>query len=102
MRHRPPSRCPSLSFIKEGRIVPVEVTVGLLSKAIFSSPSWNFLVDGFPRNMDNFNGWFDAIGDECDVSAAVRSLALACLTPQPHRFLSRSTSRAPKVSWSSG
>jgi hypothetical protein len=63
---------PPLSFIKDGKIVPVEVTVSLLSKAIFSSPSWNFLVDGFPRNMDNFNGWFDAIGDECDVSACPR------------------------------
>jgi hypothetical protein len=59
------------SFIKDGMIVPVEVTVSLLSKAIFSSPSWNFLVDGFPRNMDNFNGWFDAIGDECDVRATM-------------------------------
>lgn len=59
------------TFIKDGKIVPVEVTVSLLSKAIFSSPSWNFLVDGFPRNMDNFNGWFDAIGDECDVPFAL-------------------------------
>ena len=64
------------SFIKDGKIVPVEVTVSLLSKAIFSSPSWNFLVDGFPRNMDNFNGWFDAIGDECDVRLSSSSAAL--------------------------
>ncbi len=83
--------------------MPVEVTVGLLSKAIFSSPSWNFLVDGFPRNMDNFNGWFDAIGDECDVSACARfPPALARLTPPARRFRSRSISRAPKASWSSG
>jgi hypothetical protein len=63
------------SYIKEGKIVPVEVTVGLLSKAIFNSPNWHFLVDGFPRNMDNFNGWFDAIGDECDVRAPSPSSA---------------------------
>jgi hypothetical protein len=69
------------SFIKDGKIVPVEVTVSLLSKAIFSSASWNFLVDGFPRNMDNFNGWFDAIGDECDVRAT-RCSAWPT-TPQP-------------------
>ncbi len=70
------------SFIKDGMIVPVEVTVSLLSKAIFSSPSWNFLVDGFPRNMDNFNGWFDAIGDECDVRAAIRQRPELCPHPR--------------------
>ena len=64
--------------------MPVEVTVSLLSKAIFSSPSWNFLVDGFPRNMDNFNGWFDAIGDECDVRLSSSSAALHRGTAVPN------------------
>jgi hypothetical protein len=85
------------SYIKDGKIVPVEVTVSLLSKAIFSSPSWNFLVDGFPRNMDNFNGWFDAIGDECDVRAVAVSRAAARLSPPPRRCRLRCTSRALKA-----
>jgi hypothetical protein len=92
----------SSSFIKDGKIVPVEVTVSLLSKAIFSSPSWNFLVDGFPRNMDNFNGWFDAIGDECDVRLSSSSAVLHRPTPFPCRSPSRCISRALKASWSSG
>jgi hypothetical protein len=70
----------SCSFIKDGKIVPVQVTVSLLTKAIFSSPSWNFLIDGFPRNMDNFNGWFDAVGDECDVRGSALSRLLRVVT----------------------
>lgn len=42
------------NFIREGKIVPVEVTINLLRKAIFSNQeSLNFLIDGFPRNVDN-------------------------------------------------
>lgn len=82
------------NFIKEGRIVPVEVTVGLLSKAIFSSPSWNFLVDGFPRNMDNFNGWFDAIGDECDVPFALYFTCPQSVMEQRLKHRSQTSGRA--------
>ena len=98
----PPTQPPCLtlsapSFIKDGKIVPVEVTVSLLSKAIFSSPSWNFLVDGFPRNMDNFNGWFDAIGDECDVRAIAFSRSVARISPLPCRFRLRCILHALKA-----
>ena len=43
--------------IREGRIVPVEVTVGLLKAAMLASGKGKFLVDGFPRNFDNVSGW---------------------------------------------
>ncbi|RKO99543.1 hypothetical protein CXG81DRAFT_7699, partial [Caulochytrium protostelioides] len=39
-------------YIKEGLIVPVEVTFALLRRAIAESPSQRFLIDGFPRKMD--------------------------------------------------
>jgi len=44
-------------IISEGKIVPVEITIGLLKRAMESSTSQRFLIDGFPRNWDNLNGW---------------------------------------------
>ncbi|KAH7427454.1 hypothetical protein KP509_10G044700 [Ceratopteris richardii] len=41
------------SMIKEGKIVPSEVTVKLLQKAMLSSDNDKFLIDGFPRNEEN-------------------------------------------------
>lgn len=40
-------------MIKEGKIVPAEVTVGLLQKAMKESGNDKFLIDGFPRNDEN-------------------------------------------------
>ena len=47
------------NYITEGKIVPVEITVNLLKRAMEIS-GWDngrFLIDGFPRNLDNMNGW---------------------------------------------
>ena len=52
-------------YIQEGKIVPVEVTVQLLKRAIESAPCNRVLVDGFPRNHDNLAGW-----DRCMQGAA--------------------------------
>ena len=57
------------SIMVSGKIVPVEITVGLLKQAMEQN-GWGeakFLVDGFPRNEDNFRGWEEVIGDEADV-----------------------------------
>lgn len=40
-------------MIKQGQIVPSEITVGLLEKAMKASDSRMFLIDGFPRNDEN-------------------------------------------------
>jgi len=46
------------TMIKNGEIVPSEVTVGLLRAAIEShSTKRYFLVDGFPRNQENNSAW---------------------------------------------
>ena len=42
-----------LNTIKDGKIVPSEVTVKLIQKAIESSESHKFLIDGFPRTEEN-------------------------------------------------
>jgi UMP-CMP kinase len=43
--------------IKQGSIVPAEITTALLLNAMRSSGRRNFLIDGFPRNADNLDGW---------------------------------------------
>uniref|UniRef100_A0A6B2G173 UMP-CMP kinase (Trinotate prediction) n=1 Tax=Myxobolus squamalis TaxID=59785 RepID=A0A6B2G173_MYXSQ len=45
-------------YMKEGEIVPVEITIGLLEDEM-NRLGWSntFLIDGFPRSMNNFNGW---------------------------------------------
>ncbi|GFY92061.1 P-loop containing nucleoside triphosphate hydrolases superfamily protein [Actinidia rufa] len=41
------------NMIKEGKIVPSEVTINLLQRAIQESGNDKFLIDGFPRNEEN-------------------------------------------------
>ncbi|XP_057846438.2 UMP-CMP kinase 3 isoform X2 [Cryptomeria japonica] len=41
------------NMIKEGKIVPSEVTVKLLQRAMQESENDKFLIDGFPRNEEN-------------------------------------------------
>ncbi|XP_067678842.1 UMP-CMP kinase-like [Haliotis asinina] len=43
--------------IRNGTIVPVEITCSLLHRAMKESSNQNFLIDGFPRNKDNLDGW---------------------------------------------
>ncbi|XP_022087758.1 UMP-CMP kinase-like isoform X1 [Acanthaster planci] len=54
-------------YIKDGKIVPVEITVGLLEKAMNASSVQKFLIDGFPRNEDNLSGWQKTMDDKTDV-----------------------------------
>ncbi|KAK4837297.1 hypothetical protein QYF36_004303 [Acer negundo] len=42
-----------LDTIKEGKIVPSEVTVKLIRKEMESSDNYKFLIDGFPRSEEN-------------------------------------------------
>lgn len=46
-------------MIREGQIVPVKITLGLLQRAMLASGKDLFLIDGFPRNFDNLQGWQD-------------------------------------------
>ncbi|KAG2672036.1 hypothetical protein I3760_13G019700 [Carya illinoinensis] len=41
------------NMINEGKIVPSEVTIKLLQRAIAESGNDKFLIDGFPRNEEN-------------------------------------------------
>lgn len=63
------------TFLKEGLIVPVRTSLGLLKKAMFecstSSNDQLFLVDGFPRNEDNVRGWEEHMSRDAEVLAVL-------------------------------
>eukprot|EP00658_Telonema_sp_P-2_P074646 TRINITY_DN6391_c0_g1_i6.p1 TRINITY_DN6391_c0_g1~~TRINITY_DN6391_c0_g1_i6.p1 ORF type:complete len:193 (+),score=50.90 TRINITY_DN6391_c0_g1_i6:336-914(+) len=59
------------NYIKEGKIVPVEITVGLIKDAMNKSDTSHFLIDGFPRNVDNVSGWESVMGDFVDVKGVL-------------------------------
>lgn len=47
--------------IREGSIVPVDITCNLLEKAMKYSSNMKFLIDGFPRNKNNLDGWMKRV-----------------------------------------
>uniref|UniRef100_A0A2K6L005 Cytidine/uridine monophosphate kinase 1 n=1 Tax=Rhinopithecus bieti TaxID=61621 RepID=A0A2K6L005_RHIBE len=60
-------------YIKEGKIVPVEITISLLKREMdqtmaASAQKNKFLIDGFPRNQDNLQGWNKTMDGKADVS----------------------------------
>jgi len=55
------------NYIKEGKIVPVEITCKLLEDAIFESGKSKVMVDGFPRNQNNLDGWEEQMKGKVDI-----------------------------------
>jgi len=62
-------------YIREGKIVPVEITVNLLKNAmqhhIKTENKHAFLIDGFPRNQDNVDGWYRVMKDFATIQAVL-------------------------------
>ncbi|XP_034484311.1 UMP-CMP kinase [Drosophila innubila] len=54
-------------YIRNGKIVPVEVTCSLLENAMKNSGKSRFLIDGFPRNQDNLDGWNRQMSDKTEM-----------------------------------
>jgi len=57
--------------ITNGTIVPVEITCSLLERAMTQSDKNNFLIDGFPRNEDNLQGWTKQMGDKVNLQCVL-------------------------------
>lgn len=57
------------NVLAEGKIVPVQITLDLLKNEIQKSTFNRFLIDGFPRNLDNLQGWDSCMDDICDLEA---------------------------------
>lgn len=55
------------SYIKDGKIVPVEITCSLLQNAMKLSGKDKFLIDGFPRNQNNLDGWNKSVGSSVEL-----------------------------------
>ncbi|KAJ8374472.1 hypothetical protein SKAU_G00050520 [Synaphobranchus kaupii] len=60
------------THIKDGKIVPVAITINLLKKAmeetmLLDREKFRFLIDGFPRNNDNLQGWSSVMEDKANV-----------------------------------
>ncbi|KAI9199869.1 adenylate kinase-domain-containing protein [Polychytrium aggregatum] len=49
------------NYIKEGQIVPMEITIALLHQAMKESGSKRFLIDGFPRALDQAQCFEDEV-----------------------------------------
>jgi len=49
--------------------VPNEITVTLLKNAMYEvmgqEGKMNFLLDGFPRSLNNMDGWYEIFGKDC-------------------------------------
>ena len=60
------------SIIVAGKIVPSEITVGLLHKemqrVVQEEGKRNFLIDGFPRNTENQAAWESVVGDDATIA----------------------------------
>jgi len=58
-------------YIREGMIVPVEITVKLLEKAMQQYENGKFLIDGFPRNTNNLDGWESEMKGKVDLKGVL-------------------------------
>ena len=73
------------SIISQGKIVPVKITCSLLKKAMDESGKKNiFLIDGYPRNQDNIDGWNEVFGDNYKL---ITSIILGCNEEQLEKRL---------------
>lgn len=68
-RKRPGSELGELieGYIKEGKLVPVEITVKLIQQAMKDLGGDRYLVDVFPRSIENMQGWERVVGDQAVV-----------------------------------
>ena len=55
------------TYLKEGQIVPVKITLDLLKQEILTNQNNRILIDGFPRNYDNIKGWEEYMTYVCDI-----------------------------------
>ena len=59
------------SIIKDGKIVPVKITLDLIRKKMETTSCNRFLVDGFPRNFDNVQGWNENMQEVCEIEGVM-------------------------------
>jgi UMP-CMP kinase len=81
--------------ILSGKIVPVEITCGLLKRKIFTQfdslnmhsnqvQDCKFIIDGFPRNLNNVEGWISTVGNSVTL---IGTLIITCKLEEIQRRL---------------
>jgi len=69
-RARPESEKAELieARLKEGKLIPSEITVGLVEEEM-KRQGWSgkYLIDGFPRSLENYEVWTKMLGDKVDL-----------------------------------
>ena len=77
-------------YIKEGQIVPVRITCALLKKAMrkWGWEKREYLIDGYPRNTENYEGWVHETQDSVIVKQVI------CLECPKEVMLERMMKRA--------
>ena len=71
---KPPSKYGSLinKYLSQGMILPVQITLKVILSEMEKYPkSKLFLIDGFPRNKDNIDGWNEVMKDKCNVNLII-------------------------------
>jgi UMP-CMP kinase len=58
-------------YLKRGQIVPVTISLNLLKAAMKATPCYRYLIDGFPRNWDNLQGWQKEMEDVCELDTVL-------------------------------
>jgi len=83
-RARPDSEVGQLinSHIQNGTLVPADVTVGLLLQAMQAQEDWKrgkFLIDGFPRDLDQIEAFNNIMGTQVVVKDAIYFDCTQCI-----------------------
>ena len=64
------------SIMSQGKYVPVKITCDLIKKSMDNySKEKIFLIDGYPRNQDNIDGWIEIFGKDYEL---ITSIILDC------------------------
>ena len=64
------------SIMTQGKYVPAKITCNLIKNAMDNySKEKIFLIDGYPRNQDNIDGWIEIFGDNYNL---ITSIILDC------------------------
>ena len=64
------------SIMSQGKYVPVKITCNLIKKAMDNySKDKIFLIDGYPRNQENIDGWMEIFGNNYKL---ITSIILDC------------------------
>ena len=57
--------------MNSGKLVPSDITVKLIEKTMLKNPNANYLLDGFPRNLENVETLKKICGDKINLECLI-------------------------------